>query len=153
MFLITLEQITPRKRTNLRKLSNQVSKARLLEALLRYRYLSLIRRNRKKFNRIYMLYEIHNWIKFKDVMKNQSFNLKRVSGRPYRNSMRLIRWKIRTPGFQKEVSTLITFFLGFHKGWWMEFMAQKKSQRKNIEQESRQELEYRWAIRIRIQIS
>ena len=143
----------PRRRINRRKCCSRVLRVRLLGVLLRYKLLSQTRLSLKRRNKIFMSYEIRNWIKYKDVMKNRSFNLKRVFEKLYKNNMILISSRIRTPDFQKVVSISITFCQGFHKGWWMEFMVLKKSQTKNIEQESRQELEYQWAILIRTQIS
>ena len=142
-----------RRRISPRRRCSRVLKDRLQGVLLRYKCLSQTRLNLKRFNKIFMSYGIRNWIKFKGVMKNRSFNLKRVFEKLYKNNMILISSRIRIPDFQKVVSTSITFCQGFLKGSWMEFMVQKKSQRKNIELESRQELEYRWAILIRTQIS
>ena len=148
-----LEPIMQRRRISRRRHYSKVLKVRLLGVLLRYKCLSLIRLSLKRFNKIFMSYGIRNWIKYKGVMKNPSFNLKRVFEKLYKNNMKLISSRIRTPDFQKVVLTSITFCQDFLKGSWMEFMVQKKSQRKNIELESRQELEYRWAILIRTQIS
>lgn len=148
-----LEPIMLRRRISPRRRCSRVLKDRLQGVLLRYKCLSQTRLSLKRFNKIFMSYEIRNWIKFKGVMKNRSFNLKRVFEKLYKNNMILISSRIRIPDFQKVVSTSITFCQGFLKGSWMEFMVQKKSQRKNIELESRQELEYRWAILIRTQIS
>ena len=148
-----LEPIMLRRRISPRRRCSRVLKDRLQGVLLRYKCLSQTRLNLKRFNKIFMSYGIRNWIKFKGVMKNRSFNLKRVFEKLYKNNMILISSRIRIPDFQKVVSTSITFCQGFLKGSWMEFMVQKKSQRKNIELELRQELEYRWVILIRTQIS
>ena len=148
-----LGPIMLRRRISPRRRCSRVLKDRLQGVLLRYKCLSQTRLSLKRFNKIFMSYGIRNWIKFKGVMKNRSFNLKRVFEKLYKNNMKLISSRIRTPDFQKVVSTSIIFCQGFLKGSWMEFMVQKKSQMKNIELESRQELEYRWAILIRTQIS